>query len=158
MAAPLLEIDRLSVRFGASTVVDEVSFAVAPGEKFALVGESGSGKSITALSVLRLVDAARSSGAIRFDGADLMAAGEREMRAIRGAQIGMIFQEPMTALNPLYTVGNQIGEVLELHEAMRPEAARARASGCSRAPACPSPSGASTTTRTSSPAASASGR
>jgi microcin C transport system ATP-binding protein len=125
--AALLEVDRLSVRFGASTVVDEVSFSIAAGEKFALVGESGSGKSITALSVLRLVDAATSSGAIRFAGEDLMAKSEREMRGLRGGEIGMIFQEPMTALNPLYTVGNQIGEVLELHEAMRPNAARARA-------------------------------
>jgi microcin C transport system ATP-binding protein len=124
---PLLEIDRLSVRFGTSTVVDEVSFSIAAGEKFALVGESGSGKSITALSVLRLVDAATSSGAIRFGGEDLMAKSERELRGIRGARIGMIFQEPMTALNPLYTVGNQIAEVLELHEAMRPNAAKARA-------------------------------
>ena len=124
----LLQIDRLSVRFGSSTVVDDVSFSIAAGEKFALVGESGSGKSITALSVLRLVDAAAtSSGAIRFDGEDLMPKSEREMRGIRGARIGMIFQEPMTALNPLYTVGNQIVEVLALHEALRPNAARARA-------------------------------
>ena len=127
MAQTLLEIDRLSVRFGASTVVDDVSFSIDAGEKFALVGESGSGKSITALSLLRLVDAATTTGAIRFGGEDLMRKSEREMRGIRGASIGMIFQEPMTALNPLYTVGNQIGEVLELHEAMRPNAARARA-------------------------------
>ena len=123
----LLDIDKLTVRFGASTVVDQVSFSVAAGEKFALVGESGSGKSITALSVLRLVDAATSTGAIHFDGEDLMQMSEREMRGIRGARIGMIFQEPMTALNPLYTVGNQIVEVLALHEALRPNAARARA-------------------------------
>jgi len=123
----LLEIDQLSVRFGATTVVNDVSFSIAPGEKFALVGESGSGKSITALSVLRLVDAATSSGAIRFNGVDLMQQSERQMRGLRGSEIGMIFQEPMTALNPLYTVGNQIGEVLELHEALRPNAARARA-------------------------------
>ncbi|HET7526941.1 MAG TPA: dipeptide ABC transporter ATP-binding protein [Burkholderiaceae bacterium] len=127
MATPLLEVDRLSVRFGASTVVDDISFTIAQGEKFALVGESGSGKSITALSVLRLVDSAVTSGAIRFGGEDLVAKSERAMRGIRGARIGMIFQEPMTALNPLYTVGNQIGEVLELHQAMRPNAARARA-------------------------------
>jgi microcin C transport system ATP-binding protein len=126
-AAPLLEIDKLSVRFGAATVVDHVSFSIAAGEKFALVGESGSGKSITALSVLRLVDAAATSGAIRFEGQDLVRKSEREMRGIRGGRIGMIFQEPMTALNPLYTVGNQIGEVLELHDAVRPNAARARA-------------------------------
>ena len=126
-ATTLLEVAHLSVRFGPSTVVDDVSFTIAPGEKFALVGESGSGKSITALSVLRLVDAATTTGAIRFDGADLMTKSEREMRGIRGADIAMIFQEPMTALNPLYTVGNQIGEVLELHEALRPNAARSRA-------------------------------
>ena len=128
MSSPnLIEIERLTVRFGASTVVDEVSFAIQPGEKFALVGESGSGKSITALSVLRLVEAATTTGAIRFDGVDLLLKSEREMRGIRGADIAMIFQEPMTAMNPLYTVGNQIGEVLELHEALRPNAARARA-------------------------------
>jgi len=126
-ARALLEVDHLVVRFGATTVVDDVTFRVAPGEKFALVGESGSGKSITALSVLRLVDAATTSGSIRFDGDELTRKSEREMRGIRGAAISMIFQEPMTALNPLYTVGNQIGEVLELHEALRPNAARARA-------------------------------
>jgi microcin C transport system ATP-binding protein len=122
----LLEIDHLSVRFGAATVVNDVSFSIAAGEKFALVGESGSGKSMTALSVLRLVDAAVTTGAIRFDGEDLTGKTERQMRGIRGSRIGMIFQEPMTALNPLYTVGNQIAEVLELHEALRPQAARAR--------------------------------
>jgi oligopeptide/dipeptide ABC transporter ATP-binding protein len=123
----LLDVRRLTVRFGASVVVDDVSFAIAPGEKVGLVGESGSGKSITALSLLRLVDAATTTGEIRFEGEDLVKKSERQMRAIRGSRIGMIFQEPMTALNPLYTIGNQIAEVLELHEAMRPHAARARA-------------------------------
>ena len=124
---PLLSVERLCVNFGDSRVVDDVSFTIAPGEKFALVGESGSGKSISALSVLRLVDAATTRGAIRFEGEDLLAKSEREMRGIRGSRIGMIFQEPMTALNPLYTVGNQIGEVLELHEGLRPAQARERA-------------------------------
>ena len=126
-APALLEVDHLSVRFGASAVVDDVSFSIAAGEKFALVGESGSGKSITALSVLRLVDVAITTGAIHFEGEDLCKKSEREMRGLRGSRIGMIFQEPMTALNPLYTVGNQIVEVLQLHEALRPNAARARA-------------------------------
>jgi microcin C transport system ATP-binding protein len=126
-APPLLEVEGLTVRFGPATVVDGVSFSIAPGEKFALVGESGSGKSITALSILRLVDAAQTTGSIRFDGEALTAKSERELRAVRGSRIGMIFQEPMTALNPLYRVGQQIAEVLEVHEAMRPNAARARA-------------------------------
>ena len=136
---PLLEIDGLTVRFGASTVVDDVSFTVAPGEKFALVGESGSGKSVTALSVLRLVDAAVTTGRIRFGGEELTAKSEREMRGLRGSRIAMIFQEPMTALNPLYTVGNQIGEVLELHEGLLKNAARARAIELLRRTGIPEP-------------------
>jgi len=126
-ATPLLSVEHLSVSFGASRVVDDVSFSIAPSEKFALVGESGSGKSISALSVLRLVDAATTSGAIRFEGDDLCGKSEREMQGIRGASVSMIFQEPMTALNPLYTVGNQIGEVLELHEGLGKSQAQARA-------------------------------
>ncbi len=126
-AEPLLAIEGLTVRFGEATVVDNVSFTVAAGEKFGLVGESGSGKSITALSVLRLVEAATTAGSIRFAGEELTAKTERQMRGIRGGEIGMIFQEPMTALNPLYTVGNQIGEVLELHQGLRKNEARARA-------------------------------
>jgi microcin C transport system ATP-binding protein len=126
MPNPLLAIDRLSVAFGASRVVDDVSFSIAEGEKFALVGESGSGKSITALSVLRLVDAATSSGSIRFEDRELTRLSEREMRGVRGRDIGMIFQEPMTALDPLYTVGDQVGEVLELHEGLSKPAAHAR--------------------------------
>jgi microcin C transport system ATP-binding protein len=127
MNETLLSVEHLTVSFGSTRVVDDVSFSVAPGEKFAIVGESGSGKSISALSILRLVDAASTRGVIRFDGADLMQKSEEQMREIRGAEIAMIFQEPMTALNPLYTVGNQIGEVLELHEGLKPDAARARA-------------------------------
>ena len=123
----LLSIEQLTVRFGASTVVDDVSFAIAAGEKFALVGESGSGKSITALSVLGLVDGADTSGRIVFDGVDLRTRSEPQMRAVRGGAIAMIFQEPMSALNPLHTVGAQIGEVLRLHEGATRRAARARA-------------------------------
>jgi len=136
---PLLEVDRLSVRFGPGKVVDDVSFSIAPGEKFALVGESGSGKSITALSVLRLVDGAETSGAIRFEGKDLCQASEREMRGIRGTEIAMIFQEPMTALNPLFTVGNQIGEVLETHLGLHKNAARERAIELLRRTGIPEP-------------------
>ena len=123
----LLAVEHLTVRFGDTAVVDDVSFAIAPGEKFALVGESGSGKSITALSVLGLVEGADTSGRILFEGADLLRKGEREMRVLRGAGIAMIFQEPMTALNPLHTVGAQIGEVLRLHEGLGRQEARRRA-------------------------------
>ncbi len=125
-STPLLAVENLSVNFGAARVVDRVSFEVGTHEKFALVGESGSGKSVSALSILRLVEGATYEGAIRFEGENLLAKSERAMRGVRGKDIAMIFQEPMTALDPLYTVGNQIGEVLELHEGLRPAAARAR--------------------------------
>jgi len=125
--APLLAIEHLTVRFGAKAVVDDVSLTLRAGEKLALVGESGSGKSITALSVLGLVDGAETSGRIVFDGTDLRTLGEAKLQAIRGGEIAMIFQEPMTALNPLHTVGAQIVEVLGLHEGLRGGAARERA-------------------------------
>ena len=126
-AKPLLAIENLSVNFGPSRVIDAISFGIEAGEKFGLVGESGSGKSVTALSILRLVESATYRGAIRLQGEDVLAKSEREMRGIRGNEVSMIFQEPMTALNPLYPVGNQIAEVLELHEALRPNQARSRA-------------------------------
>ena len=93
MTAPLLDVRKLSVRFGDSRVVDDVSFHVAPGEKFGLVGESGSGKSVTALSVLRLLDDATYEGAILLDGEDVLAKSERALRGIRGNDVAMIFQE-----------------------------------------------------------------
>ncbi len=127
MTTSLLAIDRLCVSFGASRVVDRVSITVDAGEKVGLVGESGSGKSVTALSILRLVEAASYEGAIRFEGEDVLAKSERQMQALRGRDIAMIFQEPMTALNPLYTVGNQIAEVLEIHEGLDKVQARVRA-------------------------------
>ncbi|MFP4905874.1 ATP-binding cassette domain-containing protein, partial [Paraburkholderia sp. BR14261] len=103
MNRPLLEIERFSVRFGEKQAVRELSLSIERGERVALVGESGSGKSVTALSILGLVEHARFTGRMQFDGEDLLQKTEQEMRGIRGADIAMIFQEPMTALNPLYT-------------------------------------------------------
>ncbi|MGP1683846.1 MAG: ATP-binding cassette domain-containing protein, partial [Giesbergeria sp.] len=114
----LLEVRDLSVRFGTKEVVRGVNFDIAPGEKLALVGESGSGKTITALSLLRLAGDAVVQGSAVFEGRDLLQLSEREMRGVRGGDIAMIFQEPMTALNPLMTVGRQISEVLELKQAL----------------------------------------
>jgi microcin C transport system ATP-binding protein len=123
----------LSVAFrqgGIETLaVDRISFQIAPGQCTALVGESGSGKSVSALSVLRLLpypSASHPSGAIRFKGRDLLGSSEREMREIRGNDISIIFQEPMTSLNPLHTIGAQIGEILSLHNGLSGTLARAR--------------------------------
>ncbi|XHO04310.1 Vitamin B12 import ATP-binding protein BtuD [Ralstonia syzygii] len=129
---PLLRLEDLSVRFEADhnewiEAVRHVSFDLHAGERFALVGESGSGKTVTALSIMRLLADAHYSGRILFEGRDLLAASERQMRGLRGADVAMVFQEPMTALNPLYTIGNQIVETLELHEGLDKRAARARA-------------------------------
>ncbi len=124
MTAPLLEVQDLHVAFGPKTVLDGVGFSIAPGEKLALVGESGSGKTVTALALLRLLHDARITGRAVFDDGhpprDLLGLPERELRALRGDQIAMIFQEPMTALNPLMAVGEQIAEVLRLKRALTP--------------------------------------
>lgn len=119
-ADPLLDVQDLSVHFGAKAVVRGVHFSIAPGEKLALVGESGSGKTITALSLLRLAGDAKISGKALLRGRDLLSLSEREMRGVRGGDIAMVFQEPMTALNPLMTIGQQITEVLELKKALTP--------------------------------------
>ena len=118
----LLQVQELHVAFGPKTVVEGVSLSIAPGEKLALVGESGSGKTVTALALLRLLHGARVTGQALFnDGRqtrDLLALPERELRGLRGDDIAMIFQEPMTALNPLMTVGEQIAEVIRLKRAV----------------------------------------
>ncbi len=115
---PLLSVQDLKVRFGNKKVVQGVSFDLHAGEKLALVGESGSGKTITALSLLRLVGDAHISGNAMLDGRNLLSLPERDMRAVRGGDVAMIFQEPMTALNPLMTVGTQVAEVLQLKQAL----------------------------------------
>jgi microcin C transport system ATP-binding protein len=122
----LLDVCNLRVAFGPATVVNDVSFAIAPGEKFALVGESGSGKTVTALSVLRLNPDAQYQGSILFEGRDILHKSEAELRRLRGKDAAMIFQEPMTALNPLFSIGNQIAEVLMLHEGLSAKAAAQR--------------------------------
>ncbi len=133
MSGTLLEVKDLSVAFaqgGKTTLaVDKLSFAINKGETLALVGESGSGKSVSALSILKLLPyppASHPSGSIRFKGEELLDADERDLRRVRGNDITMIFQEPMTSLNPLHTVERQIGEILELHQNLKGSAARAR--------------------------------
>jgi microcin C transport system ATP-binding protein len=125
MSEKLLEVRDLRVAFGGKEVVHGVSFDVAAGEKLALVGESGSGKTVTALSLLRLVQNAELAGSARFfgqeqaaGGLELLTAPERTLLGIRGRDIAMIFQEPMTALNPLFSIGEQIAEILELKEGL----------------------------------------
>jgi microcin C transport system ATP-binding protein len=134
-AAPLLEVRDLSVRFdvgkgGGFLAVDRVSFDLNRGETLALVGESGSGKSVTALSILQLLPYPLAShpapSSIRFGGQELVGAGETVLRTVRGNRIAMIFQEPMTSLNPLHTIEKQVGEALAIHKGMSGDAARAR--------------------------------
>ncbi len=125
----LLEVDGLTVRFPGAEPVRNLSFSVDQGETLAVVGESGSGKSLTALALMRLLprSARIAQGAIRFGGRDLLPLSEKDMRQVRGRDIGMIFQEPMTSLNPVLTIGAQIREVLRLHEKLSTRSAQARA-------------------------------
>src|SRR6201992_827441 len=130
---PLLDVRDLSVAFrhrgGSSVAVDRISFDLKRGECVALVGESGSGKSVSALSVLKLLPyptASHPSGSIRFRGRELLSLSENDIRGIRGHDISIIFQEPMTSLNPLHTIEDQIVETLQLHGRVSTVAARAR--------------------------------
>jgi peptide/nickel transport system ATP-binding protein/oligopeptide transport system ATP-binding protein len=121
--SPLLHLEHLKTYFftveGTARAVDDVSFSLTKGETIGLVGESGCGKSVTALSIMRLIKDPPGrivSGKIVFDGSDLVRASARHMKAIRGKRIAMVFQEPMTSLNPVYTIGDQIAEMLQVHE------------------------------------------
>jgi peptide/nickel transport system ATP-binding protein/oligopeptide transport system ATP-binding protein len=133
MSEPLLAVEDLKTWFhtdeGTAKAVDGVSFEVRPRETLGIVGESGCGKSVTSLSILRLIPEPPgeiAGGRILFRGLDLLSLSEKEMRKIRGNEIAMIFQEPMTSLNPVYTVGDQIGEVLRLHRDMSKHEAHER--------------------------------
>ncbi|WP_084327572.1 ABC transporter ATP-binding protein [Salinarimonas rosea] len=128
--APILSVESLSLSLRGTPLVEDVSFTVAPGEMLGLVGESGCGKSVTALSVMGLLPTppiAVSGGRVLFEGRDLARLPQSEMRRLRGREIGMIFQEPMTSLNPVFTVGSQIAEPIRIHEGLSEKAALARA-------------------------------
>jgi oligopeptide/dipeptide ABC transporter ATP-binding protein len=134
MATPLLEVRNLTTTFRAGpdevAAVDDLSFAVAPGEVLGIVGESGSGKSVTALSVMGLLPEPQgrvAGGSIRFEGRELVGMPARERRRLRGPAMAMVFQEPMTSLNPVFTVGDQIVETIRAHKMLGKTAARAEA-------------------------------
>ena len=134
MQQPLLEIKDLNIGFdtdrGSIRPVRDVSLSIYPGQTAALVGESGCGKSVTAMSILRLIPSPPGKvlgGEVRFEGRDLLKLSEREMRSVRGKEIAMIFQEPMTSLNPVFTIGDQIAEQVERHKKVSKKAAWDRA-------------------------------
>ena len=145
-AAPILEVQGLSVQFrtrhGVARVLENVSFALPRGGTLGLVGESGCGKSVTALAAMRLIPAPPGridGGKVLLDGRDLLALPEQQMREVRGNRVSMIFQEPMTSLNPAYTVGDQIGEAVRLHQGASKRAALDRATEMLAAVGIPSP-------------------
>lgn len=123
-----LSVHGLTITIGGRTVVDDVSFSVEDGGRLGIIGESGSGKSMSALALLGLLpDGATASGSIRFNGRELLGLPDRELARVRGSQIGMVFQEPRTALNPIRTVGRQIMEPVRIHERLGRVDCRARA-------------------------------
>ena len=118
---PVISVNNLSISFGRTTVVHDLTFEIAPGSTLALVGESGSGKSVTSLAMMRLLPEgiAQARGSIALEGRDLLTLSEKEMRQVRGGRISMIFQEPMTSLNPVQRVGDQLAEVIRIHKGLR---------------------------------------
>ncbi len=147
MSEPVLELDNLSVQFnlkrGVLRAIDSVSFSVDKGETFGLVGESGSGKSVTARTIMRLIPQPPgeiASGTVRFQGRDLYEMSDDEIREIRGQNIAMVFQEPMNALNPVFTVGSQIGDALRTNMGMSKSEARERTIEMLQLVGIPSPS------------------
>jgi peptide/nickel transport system ATP-binding protein/oligopeptide transport system ATP-binding protein len=146
MAPPLLQVRNLTTVFGTPTgevaAIEDVGFDLAAGEVLGIVGESGSGKSVTALSVMGLLPeppARIDSGSIRFEGEDLLGASRKRRRALRGAAMGMVFQEPMTSLNPVFTIGDQIVEAVRAHSPLGAAAAREIAIGLLARVGIPSP-------------------
>jgi oligopeptide transport system ATP-binding protein len=129
---PLLEVDKLSVTLptnsGATTIVDSVDYAVDEGEVFGVAGESGSGKTISVLALMQLLPAgAETTGRARYDGQDILTLGPRALRRVRGPQLAMVFQDPMTSLHPMLSIGKQLTEHVRLHERLRRRAAEKRA-------------------------------
>ena len=147
MSAPILRVDDLRTHFrlrtGTLKAVDGLSFELRPGRVLCIVGESGSGKSVTAQSIMRLIQPPGRivGGAVSYRDRDLLALGEREMEDLRGNRIGMIFQDPMTSLNPVFTIGEQIVETIVAHRGVNKDAARARAGELMRLVGIPEPEG-----------------
>lgn len=154
----LVSVENLTVRFGDRAVVRNVSFTLDRGETLALVGESGSGKSLTALSLLQLLPpGAVSTGTVMLDRQSVIGASDVALRRLRGGIAGMVFQEPMTSLNPLGRIGRQVAEAVMLHAPVPKPALRARVRACWRNAGLPMPSIAWRRSRISCPVASGSG-
>src|SRR5678815_2834592 len=154
MPDPLLDVRHLRVEFptrhGTLLALDDISFSIAPGEILGVVGESGAGKSLTGASIIGLLDPPGriAGGEIRFDGRRIDNLPYEEMRRVRGRSIGAIFQDPLTSLDPLYTVGQQLVETIRTHLPVGAAEARRRPSGCCRRPASRPQRNGSTSTRT----------